>query len=419
MSSEVKLKVCARCGFFEKQFAIQNHHINGNHYDDRPENEIWICSECHEGLHHGKWDGSEIGITNPTKKPYQRKRVTPNDIKKIEEDIEKIKHDNVQDILKIKQGINEVANGKQPNIIVNSLYEKYKKAWHDFQNLNTNQFIEDDIKQLEYLTEFGPTNESELSIEEKECLERINQYDAIIVNGSRVPEYDQLSSLHYRIKNAYHKWYLRGFKNNFTTINLSENQIIENEKVDWSGRTIYNTSLFRKLTSICLLNSCKCEDERNKIIYKEFCKISDDGFYGYNIQEYTINYFPATGLTGKISHIELIEHGDNKGIYFYFTGNYYYGYFRNHSFCVKPDEAYTDPIKNYTCPKCNTSQFLMPYQSCCYKCWDFIDNKCPRCKQDLCKDGIFYRNNKWYVNCNNCNYTTEGPATGFIEWDKP
>lgn len=44
-------RVCEKC-WTDKE--LQVHHINKNHWDNRIENLMLVCCECHSGLH--KWD---------------------------------------------------------------------------------------------------------------------------------------------------------------------------------------------------------------------------------------------------------------------------------------------------------------------------------------------------------------------------
>lgn len=57
------MKTCARCGIEDGQFAsIHEHHINGDHKDNRPENKMFLCANCHMTLHWRRWKLSDIGL---------------------------------------------------------------------------------------------------------------------------------------------------------------------------------------------------------------------------------------------------------------------------------------------------------------------------------------------------------------------
>jgi len=57
------VKKCARCNLEDGPFAtIHQHHKNGNHKDDRPENKIFLCANCHMTLHWNRWKLSDIGL---------------------------------------------------------------------------------------------------------------------------------------------------------------------------------------------------------------------------------------------------------------------------------------------------------------------------------------------------------------------
>ena len=59
------IKKCARCKVEDGPYAvIHEHHINGNHDDNRPENKLHLCCNCHETLHLERWELSEIGLPN-------------------------------------------------------------------------------------------------------------------------------------------------------------------------------------------------------------------------------------------------------------------------------------------------------------------------------------------------------------------
>lgn len=53
-------RVCRRCGI--ESAPIHVHHMNGDHCDDRPENKVLLCANCHFSLHYGHWKLSDIGL---------------------------------------------------------------------------------------------------------------------------------------------------------------------------------------------------------------------------------------------------------------------------------------------------------------------------------------------------------------------
>jgi hypothetical protein len=57
------IKFCIRCGLEDGPLAtIHEHHKNGNHRDNRPENKIFLCANCHMTLHWKRWKLSDIGL---------------------------------------------------------------------------------------------------------------------------------------------------------------------------------------------------------------------------------------------------------------------------------------------------------------------------------------------------------------------
>jgi hypothetical protein len=52
---------CLKCGIDEIKGAIHEHHLNGDHGDNSPENKILLCANCHHTLHWGRWKLSDIG----------------------------------------------------------------------------------------------------------------------------------------------------------------------------------------------------------------------------------------------------------------------------------------------------------------------------------------------------------------------
>ena len=59
------MKNCARCNLEDGHLAtIHEHHKNGNHNDDRLENKIFLCANCHMTLHWNRWKLSDIGLAD-------------------------------------------------------------------------------------------------------------------------------------------------------------------------------------------------------------------------------------------------------------------------------------------------------------------------------------------------------------------
>lgn len=48
--------VCSRCGYNEFSCAVDIHHIDHDRSNNKKENLIPLCSNCHKGLHWGKWE---------------------------------------------------------------------------------------------------------------------------------------------------------------------------------------------------------------------------------------------------------------------------------------------------------------------------------------------------------------------------
>ena len=63
---------CARCGYNEFKGSLHIHHVDGNHDNNNTNNLIVLCANCHAGVHHGKWNLSEIStpIIELGKIPY-------------------------------------------------------------------------------------------------------------------------------------------------------------------------------------------------------------------------------------------------------------------------------------------------------------------------------------------------------------
>lgn len=53
---------CLKCGIDEFKAPIHEHHLNRDHYDNRPENKILLCANCHMMLHWNRWKLSDVGL---------------------------------------------------------------------------------------------------------------------------------------------------------------------------------------------------------------------------------------------------------------------------------------------------------------------------------------------------------------------
>jgi hypothetical protein len=72
------MKFCTRCKIEDGPFAtIHNHHINGVHNDNRPENKLPLCANCHETLHLERWDLSDISLPSVKLPPKYTKGRPP------------------------------------------------------------------------------------------------------------------------------------------------------------------------------------------------------------------------------------------------------------------------------------------------------------------------------------------------------
>jgi len=56
--------VCRRCQYNEFGCAIDIHHIDENRHNNEKENLIPLCSNCHRGLHNGRWQLDELRCDN-------------------------------------------------------------------------------------------------------------------------------------------------------------------------------------------------------------------------------------------------------------------------------------------------------------------------------------------------------------------
>ena len=45
--------ICKRCGLDDKR-VLAVHHIDQNHFNNKPENLTWLCQNCHFLVHHDK-----------------------------------------------------------------------------------------------------------------------------------------------------------------------------------------------------------------------------------------------------------------------------------------------------------------------------------------------------------------------------
>jgi hypothetical protein len=56
------MRTCVKCGIDDINGVIHEHHKNGDHGDDRPENKMDLCANCHMSLHWKRWKLSDIGF---------------------------------------------------------------------------------------------------------------------------------------------------------------------------------------------------------------------------------------------------------------------------------------------------------------------------------------------------------------------
>lgn len=57
------MRVCTRCKLEDGKFVtVHEHHKNGDHEDNRPENKMDLCANCHMTLHWKRWKLSDIGL---------------------------------------------------------------------------------------------------------------------------------------------------------------------------------------------------------------------------------------------------------------------------------------------------------------------------------------------------------------------
>ena len=82
-----KIRSCARCKITETEAPIHEHHKNGNHFDDRPENKMDLCANCHMTLHWNRWKLSDIGLEDIeilNFRPYYKEKI-PKKIEMVKE----------------------------------------------------------------------------------------------------------------------------------------------------------------------------------------------------------------------------------------------------------------------------------------------------------------------------------------------
>jgi len=105
---------CARCGYSEFNSSLHFHHIDFNHENNVESNIIVLCSNCHFGVHHKKWNqfdltsiyettvscGKQINI-HPKN---NTKRMLKNNIK----DMEEVNKRQELDISTLKNEINKL-----------------------------------------------------------------------------------------------------------------------------------------------------------------------------------------------------------------------------------------------------------------------------------------------------------------------
>lgn len=65
---------CVRCGYFEFVEGLQTHHMDHNHYNNKPNNRVILCANCHCALHRGRWELEEIDLTTPPKSNIQKEK---------------------------------------------------------------------------------------------------------------------------------------------------------------------------------------------------------------------------------------------------------------------------------------------------------------------------------------------------------
>ncbi len=57
-----KQPACARCGYDEYTGSLHVHHVDTDRGDNRPENLVTLCANCHMALHRGVWGIEELGL---------------------------------------------------------------------------------------------------------------------------------------------------------------------------------------------------------------------------------------------------------------------------------------------------------------------------------------------------------------------
>lgn len=56
------MRHCLKCGIDDIKGVIHEHHKNGNHDDNSPDNKMDLCANCHMTLHWKRWKLSDIGL---------------------------------------------------------------------------------------------------------------------------------------------------------------------------------------------------------------------------------------------------------------------------------------------------------------------------------------------------------------------
>ena len=122
------IKICRRCKVEDGPHAvIHKHHINGNHDDNRPENLIFLCANCHMTLHFKRWQLSDIGLENTKISKTRRSHLEKTDkqIRKSERRRKSMLPKDEMGILKQKVFVlsNGIAYYKLNNEFINNRYK--------------------------------------------------------------------------------------------------------------------------------------------------------------------------------------------------------------------------------------------------------------------------------------------------------
>ena len=64
-------RICARCGRVGESNNIFLHHKDCNHFNDAPENQIYLCTECHALWHKGRWRYEDCNLENSCIENYK------------------------------------------------------------------------------------------------------------------------------------------------------------------------------------------------------------------------------------------------------------------------------------------------------------------------------------------------------------